>query len=670
MANIVYFKPGQKVGVRNNLAAFIKLAREQLTVFGAGLEWEAPVWPKLIGFSKLGVTTRKPQPEQLMDDNFIDFAKAYFRYQQGHKRTQTFNESKALQVIESALIQVTGSAHVFAINIAVLDEAAKLTTQHYSKGAAYHCGRELERLANFLTEYKLTTIGIQGWKSPINRKSDKNKTGAKAKEEREKKLPNEFALNALAEIFANNLENERDKFTTSVFAMLMCAPSRISEVLVLPADCEVYDVDKDGNPAYGWRFYSAKGFEGNIKWIPSTMVSVAKTAVFRAKKLSNSARDLAKWIEDNPNKFFRHANCPNVAADTPLTKEQACQALGLSVSNDGGTAALNQRKLSGANGAHTLNSLWKHVMSRLPKGFPWFDKSKGIKYSNALFALNSKQLNRNKSTSFAELQKPTVNLFNNDLSPRESLEYNHQSIFDRHGYKNEIGERLKLTSHQARHLLNTIAERGGLSQLEQAEWAGRADLKQNKVYNHMTTEELVGMAESLDVTKPVSGAVDTPKRKIPVSQQEFNMLEQGAAHVTKFGYCVLDFTQTPCQMYRDCIHCSEQVCVKGEAEKLRRLKDQLVNTERLLELAQKGLAEADFGADKWVISHQRDEKRLKEIIAILEDPSIEDGAQIKLVGNGFTQLKRVIDKKRVESSNQVEDTLIKDISVALGGGFG
>lgn len=670
MANIAYFKPGQNVGVRNNLAAFINLARENLTVFGADLEWEAPVWPKLIGFSKLGVTTRKPQPEQLMDDNFIDFAKAYFRYQQGHKRTRTFNESKALQVVESALIQVTGSAHVSKINIAVLDEAANLAMQHYSKGAAYHCGRELERLANFLTEHQLTTIGVQVWKSPIKRRNDKNKTGAKAKEEREKKLPNELAVNAIAEIFANNPEDARDKFTTSVFAMLMCAPSRISEVLALPVDCEIHDVDKDGNPTYGWRFYSAKGFEGNIKWIPSSMVKVAQAAVSRAKELSENARELAKWIEDNPTKFYRHANCPNVADDTPLTKQQACQALGLSLLSNEGTGALNRRELSGVDGAHTLNSLWKYVMSRLPKEFPWLDKSKGIKFSNALFVINSKQLDRVKNTSPVELQRPTVNVFNNDLCPRESLGWSHQSIFDRYGYKDEIGERLKLTSHQLRHLVNTIAERGGLSHLDQAEWAGRADLKQNKVYNHMTTEELVGMAESLDVTKPVSGAVDTPKRKIPVSQQEFNVLEQGAAHITKYGYCVLDFTQTPCQKYRDCIHCPEQVCVKGETEKLNRLKDQLVNTQRLLELAQKGLAEADFGADKWVSSHQRDEQRLKEIIAILEDPSVEDGAQIKLVGNGFTQLKRVVDKKRAERNNQLEVTLIEDISAALGGGFG
>lgn len=56
--------------------------------------------------------------------------------------------------------------------------------------------------------------------------------------------------------------------------------------------------------------------------------------------------------------------------------------------------------------------------------------------------------------------------FNNDLTPREAIEGKHASIFDRHGYRTENGERVKLTSHQARHLLNTIAQRGGLSNLK------------------------------------------------------------------------------------------------------------------------------------------------------------------------------------------------------------
>jgi hypothetical protein len=45
---------------------------------------------------------------------------------------------------------------------------------------------------------------MQNWVNPIKRADDKNKTGREAKKNREEKLPSDIALNALAEIFAND----------------------------------------------------------------------------------------------------------------------------------------------------------------------------------------------------------------------------------------------------------------------------------------------------------------------------------------------------------------------------------------------------------------------------------------------------------------------------------
>lgn len=55
----------------------------------------------------------------------------------------------------------------------------------------------------------------------------------------------------------------------------------------------------------------------------------SQTAIARVKTLSQNARSLAKWIENNPNKFYRHIDCPDVADDKPLTMEESCIALGL-----------------------------------------------------------------------------------------------------------------------------------------------------------------------------------------------------------------------------------------------------------------------------------------------------------------------------------------------------
>jgi hypothetical protein len=674
MADIFQFKPKLSLTAVQNLEAFIHKCRDELIVFGADLNWSAWRWEGVAVFSKLGTNSRTKDDADRLDDNFTDFAKAYFRYQQGHKPTGTKNELKALKAIEAALLQVQGLADISKISVTVLDEAAIVARDHYSKGAAFQCGRELERLAKFVAKKKLVKSNIQGWVNPNKRPPDNNKTGKKGKQDREKKLPNETALNALAEIFANGPTDPRDIFTSSAFALLMSAPSRITEVLALPVDCEVTEVDKDGEERYGWRFFAGKGYEGDIKWIPTTMVEVAKTAIRRIVPLTEESRKLSRWIEENSTKFYRHPGCPEVFENAPLTMKQACQALGLAHRNRKNcVSSLRDRKLVAEDGVHTLRSLWQHVMGRLPKGFPWFDEDKGIKFSNALFCMNKNQLHGTRPCLPVELWKPTNNVFNNDLSPRDSLDTDcHQSIFDRYSYRSGDGQRLKLTSHQARHLLNTIAQRGGLSNLEIAKWSGRADVKQNRTYNHMSEYELVSMAESMDTSKALFGPVGEVNRYLPVTTQEFNSLELGAVHVTEYGYCVHDYTMSPCERYRDCVNCTEQVCVKGSSEKLERIKQRLVKSERIYALAKKGIEEGSAGADRWYQYHEKTVVRLRELVAILENPAIEDGAQIKLRGNDFSQLRRVAVKKSVEAIEQHKEdaSILEDLTAMLGGGLG
>jgi len=254
-----------------------------------------------------------------------------------------------------------------------------------------------------------------------------------------------------------------------------------------------------------------------------------------------------------------------------------------------------------------------------------------------------------------ELHKPTNNFFNNDIITRESLEYAHRSIFDRYEYRSESGQRLKVTSHQARHLLNTIGQRGGLSNLEIAKWSGRADVRQNRTYNHMTEYELLAMAERIDTSKTMFGPVGDVIKHLPVTALEFNTLEQAAAHVTEYGFCVHDYTMSPCEKYRDCINCTEQVCIKGDTSKLERIKERLERTEILLVEAEKDADEGDIGADRWLAYHQKTVTRLRELVSILEHPEIEEKA-VQSINNNHP--------------NNQEASILIDLTKMLGGGIG
>ena len=152
MADLKHFTPKAELAASENLGEFIRMCREDLTVFGRTLNWNETSWPRAMNFTKLGAQSRGYQESDRMDSGFLEFAKAYFRYQQGHKPTGSKNESKALRVIEAALLQVNKIAEIARLDIGILDEAAVLARGHYLSGAAYHCGREIERLARFVSE--------------------------------------------------------------------------------------------------------------------------------------------------------------------------------------------------------------------------------------------------------------------------------------------------------------------------------------------------------------------------------------------------------------------------------------------------------------------------------------------------------------------------------------
>jgi len=678
MADIKHFTPKVELAASENLSEFIRMCREDLTVFGTQLIWNDTSWPGAMNFTKLGAHSQGYQESDRMDSGFIEFARAYFRYQQGHKPTGTKNESKALRVIETALLQVNELADIAQIDIAVLDEAAVLARGHYMPGAAYHCGREIERLVQFISEKQLIATGLSTWKNPIKKPSDITlQTGSKAKAIQDKKLPSPEAMDALAEIFANNPTNPKDNFTSSTFAMTMCAPSRISEILELPVDCEVEVPDSTGAMQYGWRFYSAKGFEGDIKWIPEVMVPVAKEAIRRIRALTEEPRRLAKWIETNIDKAYRHAECPDVADDEPLTIFQACAYLGLArETRRSCTSSLFQVNLATKDNVHTLSSLWEWNLANQPQEHPWLNENKRIRYSNALFCMTRNLIGDQRGTSPVILWAPTNNVFNNMLSPRESLE-NHKSIFERNGYKNKEGQQLKLTSHQARHLLSTLANRGGLSQEQLAKWAGRANQKDNRVYNQMSEWEMVAKAEALDTSLTLFGPKGEVSQHVPVTTQEINLMERGALHVSLWGVCSHDFIMSPCEKFRDCLNCEEHVCIKGPGKdntnRLKRIKERLAQVEKDYEAARLALGEGDSGADRWYEYHQKTVERLRQLVEILESPQIEDGAQIKLRdGKDFSHLRRVIRLKAVESLDRdmPNAAILVEMTEVLGGRLG
>jgi len=114
------------------------------------------------------------------------------------------------------------------------------------------------------------------------------------------------------------------------------------------------------------------------------------------------------------------------------------------------------------------------------------------------------------------------------------------------------------------------------------------------------------------------------------------------AHITELGFCIHDFAMSPCQRFRDCLRCTEHICVKGDRRN-ERLGELLNLVKQQVEKAQSARAGKDYGADRWEEVHVDTKARLEALVAILNDPSVPEGSIIRL-GNEkeFSPIKRAL----------------------------
>lgn len=655
MSEIIRFVANKERTAYENVDNFIIYCRDRLGVFGYDLNWGSNYWPSAgVAFGNLDQKGRVLKERNVLKRPFLDFAKAYLRYMQGLNPTELKKEMYAFKCLERAMLSMHGSADVAKVNSSTMDLAADIARENYAANTAYQAGKQLEKMSKFLVNHHML-ISYLEWASPISRPMGGVRTGEKARRQREKKLPSESAVNAIAEIFSSGPIEDRDIFATSVSAMLLCAPCRIDEILSLPVDCEVEESKRNGEVAYGWRFIAGKGYGAQIKWIPDVMVDLAKEAIGRVKNITEEARKVADWYEKNPGIMYRHKMCPDVDQNKKLRLAQLADALGLTGYGEKYIKArVSKLGFQKEDYSHTLSDVNDWIKTRQPKSFPVFDEKRRLKYSEALFCCFQHQFRSDLPTSLYSLWRPTANSFNDEFIRKEIRSGNRApSIFDRYGYIDFDENELKITSHQFRHLISTIAERGGLSQSEIAKWAGRKDPKQNRAYNHRSEFEMA--AEIRDILEPraaekeYSEVAKEISKKIPITKYEFNSGSPQAAHVTEFGYCLHDFVMTPCEKDLQCLECNEHACVKGE-KRLEEVVELYEITKGLREKADSAIEAGYSGADRWYDTQLRKEKHLRNLIKILRNPNIPSGSIISVYNpNEYLPVKAALGEKAKSS---------------------
>ncbi|MEW7848465.1 integrase [Massilia aurea] len=640
-APVLNFTPRAELQPSANLAAFVELCRNS-EVLDAKRQFAKDVWDVgyLKGHNKVhravfstleAASDNKPQPS--LPPPFLDFAKATLIYL--HDKQPVISQATriaSLRCLEAALRESGKGSRPTAVDQTILDSAVEIATKQVSPGVAYGIGCQLKLIAGFMCSKGFITLRqrwAHGLKNPQELGSRISKEAFTARQER---LPSRATLRALGAIFYQAIEPV-DVLVSSNTALMLCAPERINETLRLRRNCLV-----EGAGEYrgklGLRWSGSKGFKDTTKWLPTEMAPIARQAVIRIIQVTGPSQKLAAWYTANPNKLYLHEGAEHLRDRRVLTLSEIGLVLwGDETAKESASVWAQHRnklpklKLGDRSIGFFLQDVERAVIAMLPATFPSVPGSPELLCLDALAIMRTNELNPTRPTYLCMFTCVDYSALTNHFGGYKDK----TSIFKRFGYFEDDGSPIELQSHSLRHYLNMLAQTGGLSSTEIAIFSGRTDVKQNRSYDHMTSDEVqapINQALKNGFTSELEPIFDASRPL--VTRGEFKRLSLTAAHTTEYGWCIHDFASEPCQMYRDCINCEEQECFKGEEQKeanLRMLKEE---TEYLLNQAREALGEEEYGADTWVKHQSNTLHRVNALLTILEDPAVPDGARIRL----------------------------------------
>lgn len=641
MADIIHFTPRSELDAEKNLALFVRQCRDDLTVFGADLPFDKNVWDlsehiKLSGrnlkvravFSSFEAA-KKSQSQPAMSPRFLDFAKAYFRYMYGLRPTKIVGQRlAALRLVDEALFEAGLDGRVTAINSMVLDRACSLAIEHFSKSLAPKVAGQIELLANFLVESELVDMRTK-WVKPIRKARENNaRVGSDAEAARQKKMPSAAAIEAMGHVFVN-AQDPAELYIGSTLALLHCAPQRINETVRLQAGCEVDSTSQLGESQYGLRWPGSKGFDNSIKWILPTMVDVAKQAIEKLTQVSAEARSIASWYEDNPDKIYLCSDVEHLRSASHLSVDDLSMILYGEKDDSKQVFAWCKREgLAHTDGRFSFADFESRILSKLPDDFPYV--SKGLKYRDALYSIRPHEMNAKRRT-----WRCLVGYLSSDqiIGRIGTSGGASETVFDKFSLVDDDGSPVRITSHQVRHYLNTLAQSNGASQIDIAMWSGRADTHQNSVYDHTTPGRIYSNIDELVESTGsdlLGGSLAKVEPKVVSWRGDDGKLITGSMHATDFGTCTHDYAMSPCEKHLDCLNCNELVCIKGDevrTENIRRTRDQ---TKILLAQAEAAESSDTYGASRWVEHQRRTVERCDQWLAALESPTVAPGAAVRL----------------------------------------
>jgi hypothetical protein len=455
-----------------------------------------------------------------------------------------------------------------------LSQAELLMRANWSDSTTYKLIIRLLVFARFLASRGICRPLYYTPQTP--RVEDFNRHTISGQQERRDRLPTNAALQGVADIYREHAKEPADRLRAAAVAILVVTGFRIGELLTLPLDCEVEEV-RGGKARYGIRYYKekARGAEKMfaVRWLTVIGAELARQAIHEIRTLTQDARTRARVLEKTPHRVpladFHWA--------ARMTALEVTQALGSRIvprrlprHRDHEGAYYRAFEVEAFLQSLRVSPLW--TVDRRDGTFQMLSETLLIVFRNSFHPGKA---------VFPLLVQP---VFISHIADFLSGGGGTASAFERFGIREPDGSFCKMTSHQFRHWLNYIADKGGLPVELQSRWMGREHSRDTDAYRHATVDERLewvkaGIQDGKLAGPKASMYFDLPRTK----RERYLDGEVQAVHFTALGLCLHDFAIMPCPYHLNCVRgCADYLRVRGSESERRHLIQIQQSTERAL----------------------------------------------------------------------------------------
>ncbi len=510
-----------------------------------------------------------------------------------------------------------------------LSQAELLMLEHWAKTTTHKLGSQMLVMTKFLAARNICRPLYYVLQTP--RSEDLHEHTFAGQEARKKKLPSIRTLEGVADIYSTHAKDPADRLRAAALALLVVTGFRIGELLSLPLECEVTEIS-DGKPRYGLRYYreKARGAERlfDVRWLTPTGADLARAAIAEIRQMTAPARERAKILEQHPNRV----PIPGYQWADRMPPDEVLRVIGfrclgsvyhiprdkLPRHQEGDTFFYRAGEVEAYLRALRVDPLW--TLDRRDGTYQMLSESLFIAFQNSFRVAHG---------PCPLLVEPMTSYH---LAVFMTGKKGMKSAFERFGICEENGAFCRMTSHQFRHWLNDLTDKGGLPTELQTRWMGRENPRDTQAYQHATVEERLVWVKNGIRNGEIGGTIASVYFALP--EDERDVFLEGhiqAVHFTPLGVCIHDFAIDPCPYYLNCVRgCPDYLRTKGDQQERLHLIQVHRRTKQALEVAHTQ-ATTGYGepAQAWIKHYEDTLAGVEAALAIDDNPTVSDGTIIQ-----------------------------------------